>query len=248
MDRADPAMDHDLDVWDRIGPDYARKRPTPWSWLADHLQGFDAPLGTDDRGPPPVAIDLGCGHGRAFRLLTGRGYEVFGIEAAASLRDLARGEMARMPGVTEVLPWEPGHGAEPLRVVRKKADRPVHLVLSAAVHHLLFDPRERREILAACHEILDPDGTLVLTTWDREAPRFDPRGDEREPARPHGRDRREDPPTVRIPWPLDDGGTVVRRYLLFDMDTLRAEVEEAGPWSELSLERKAGNLLVTARP
>ena len=95
-------------------------------------------------------LDLGCGSGRASKLLLSNGHNVFGLEVSeTALRKARRVEGAKG--------WVQASCDGPLPFAEKSFDA----VYCAEVIEHLIDPQT---VLTECHRILKPSGILFLTT------------------------------------------------------------------------------------
>lgn len=126
----------DADLYDRARPSYPTK-------LVDQVVGLV--------GTPARALDVGCGTGKALRLLAGRGLTGVGVEAHPAMAEVARRRLTSRPGWrVDVAPfedWEPQAG-----------DAPFDLVTSAQAWHWI-DPDIR---FRKAHDLLRPGGWLAL--------------------------------------------------------------------------------------
>jgi SAM-dependent methyltransferase len=113
-------------------------------------------------GPGERVVDLGCGTGNAALLCAARGARVTGVDPAARLLDVARGEAARrrleadfVPGDAAAIPMA-GGGAE--------------LVVSVFGVIFASDPEAAAAEIA---RVLGPRGRTVLSAWIPEGGIFD---------------------------------------------------------------------------
>jgi SAM-dependent methyltransferase len=122
---------------------YDRARPTYPAELVDQLVAW---VGADAR-----VVDVGCGTGKATRLLAARGMVGVGVEPHAAMAAVARRHLADWPGWrvddSGFEDWEPRPG-----------DTPADLVTCAQAWHWL-DPAVR---LHKAHALLRPGGWLAL--------------------------------------------------------------------------------------
>jgi SAM-dependent methyltransferase len=107
-------------------------------------------------GPPPVALELGCGAGTYVRILAGLGYRAIGLDY--SLPSLGRALTADpgrkghyLAGDAYALPGRPGE---------------VDLVVSIGVLQALSRPEQA---LAEMARVLRPGGTLLLEALNRRS-------------------------------------------------------------------------------
>jgi SAM-dependent methyltransferase len=122
---------------------YDRARPTYPDELVDQLVAW---VGAGAR-----VVDVGCGTGKATRLLAARGMVGVGVEPHPAMAAVARRQLAEWPGWrvddSGFEDWEPRPG-----------DTPVDLVTCAQAWHWL-DPAVR---LHKAHALLRPGGWLAL--------------------------------------------------------------------------------------
>src|SRR5262245_31233344 len=122
---------------------YDRARPTYPDELVDQLVAW---VGADAR-----VVDVGCGTGKATRLLAARGMVGVGVEPHPAMAAVARRHLAEWPGWrvdgSGFEDWEPRPG-----------DAPADLVTCAQAWHWL-DPGVR---LHQAHALLRPGGWLAL--------------------------------------------------------------------------------------
>jgi tRNA (uracil-5-)-methyltransferase TRM9 len=141
----------------RFAGDFARTRQ---SWPP----GFERIL--PYLGPVFNVLDLGCGNARLFQFLLARGWagdyvgldgnrELLAIAAAAQNAGSVHAASARFVMADLLAPeWQSG-----LPGARYGA------VASLAVLHHIPGARERAAFVSAAAHLLEPDGVLVLSTW-----------------------------------------------------------------------------------
>jgi SAM-dependent methyltransferase len=114
-------------------------------------------------GPGARALDVGCGTGKATRLLAGRGLTGVGVEAHPAMAEVARSTVSAAGGdawridVSGFEDWSPQPG-----------DTPFDLVTSAQAWHWI-DPAVR---FHKAHDLLRPGGWLAVF-WNAHAERQD---------------------------------------------------------------------------
>jgi SAM-dependent methyltransferase len=122
---------------------YDKARPTYPAALLDDLVTLV--------GPHARAVDVGCGTGKATRLLAERGATGVGVEAHPAMAEVARASLADSPGwrvdVSGFEDW-----------VARPHDPPFDLVTSAQAWHWI-DPAVR---MHKAHGLLRPGGWLAL--------------------------------------------------------------------------------------
>jgi SAM-dependent methyltransferase len=122
---------------------YDRARPSYPDELVDQLVAWV--------GPAARVVEIGCGTGKATRLLAARGMTGVGIEAHPAMAAVAQGHVADGSGwridVAGFEEWEPQSG-----------DVPADMVASAQAWHWI-DPEVR---LHKAHGLLRPGGWLAL--------------------------------------------------------------------------------------
>jgi SAM-dependent methyltransferase len=188
MDRRDvPA------TYDRIADHFDATRRHPWPEVESFLA---------DRGPVPLAVDVGCGNGRHAGLLADRADRVVGVDASRALLDLARDRATDEGFDDEFAPVAGDAGRLPL------ADGVAGLALYVAtLHHLR--PRARRVAsLSEFARVLGPDGTGLVSVWSVAHDRFDA-------------ERAFD---AAVDWTLPDGERVPRYYRIYDHAEFRADL------------------------
>jgi SAM-dependent methyltransferase len=105
-------------------------------------------------GPGERVVDLGCGTGNAALLCAAHGARVTGVDPAARLLEVARGEAARRKLDAEFVPGDAG--AIPL------TDGEADLVVS--VFGVIFAP-DPQAAAGEIARVLAPRGRLVLSAW-----------------------------------------------------------------------------------
>jgi SAM-dependent methyltransferase len=126
------------------------------SGLRRRVRCFHSLVSAAPPGPPPVALELGCGAGTYVRLLAGLGYRAIGLDY--SLPSLGRARAADpgnkgryLAGEAYRLPCRPGT---------------VDLVVSIGVFQALARPEAA---LAEIVRVLRPGGTLLLEALNRRS-------------------------------------------------------------------------------
>lgn len=104
------------------------------------------------RGTQGPVLDLGCGNGVIARELMSHGYDVYGVDGAASGIALANGQAA---GRFHVMNFSSGQLPEPLAGMLFGA------VISTEVVEHLYDPRS---LVKLARRILPPGGSFILST------------------------------------------------------------------------------------
>jgi SAM-dependent methyltransferase len=117
---------------------YDRARPSYPSALIDTLMGW----------APRTVLDVGCGTGKASRLIADRGCAVIGVEPDASMAAIARAHGITVEDGT-FEQWDPRH-------------RRVDLVVSGQAWHWV----EPRAGVAKAASVLNPGGHLAVF-WNR---------------------------------------------------------------------------------
>jgi SAM-dependent methyltransferase len=122
---------------------YDRARPTYPAALIDDLVEWV--------GPEARVIDVGCGTGKAARLLAERGMTGVGVEAHPAMAAVAKDHLAQHPGwrvdVSDFETWTPTDG-----------DAPADLVTAAQAWHWVHPSAGLRK----AHDLLRPGGWLAM--------------------------------------------------------------------------------------
>ena len=107
-------------------------------------------------GPPPVALELGCGAGTYVRILAGLGYRAFGLDYS-------------LPSLDRALAADPGRKGHYLAgdayALPSRAGE-VDLVVSIGVLQALSRPEQA---LAEIARVLRPGGTLLIEALNRRS-------------------------------------------------------------------------------
>jgi len=107
-------------------------------------------------GPPPVALEVGCGAGTYVRLLAGLGYRAVGLDY--SLPSLGR--------ALDADPGRKGHYLAGDAYALPGATGGVDLVVSIGVLQALSRPEQ---VLSEVARVLRPGGTLLIETLNRRS-------------------------------------------------------------------------------
>lgn len=190
-----PSKSSIRDTYDRIAASFAASRKAAWP----EVLAFIAELPARSR-----VLDLGCGNGRHLRALLERGHRAVGVDFSRRLLLLARSALAADCAVGEATRL-------PLRTASVDA-----CVCTAVLHHL-SKPEDRVGALREIRRVLVPGGSVFLSVWARDQPRFGEHTSIR--IDPHG--------DALVPWRLEDGTSVPRYYHLFDQRELEGAIIES---------------------
>jgi SAM-dependent methyltransferase len=135
------ALDHQVDYWDRIGPTKPFSHPIDFERFAE--------LVPRDRR----VLDVGCGYGRGFQLLSERGYgDLAGLDIAPAMIAAAR---TRVPGARLQVITDPT--ALPVE------DGSVDAVLLFSVLTCVPTDEGQRALIKECRRVLASDGLLYVS-------------------------------------------------------------------------------------
>jgi SAM-dependent methyltransferase len=143
------SFDRQAALYDRARPPYPE-------------QIFDDLIRLAGLGSPPAVVEIGCGPGRASRMLAARGCRLTCLELGPRMSALARRNLARFPHVDVITSafedWDP-------------QDARFDMVFAASSWHWL-DPEIR---YAKAAHVLKPGGVLALLSGSHAFPEgFDP--------------------------------------------------------------------------
>lgn len=113
-------------------------------------------------------LDLGCGNGRAARLLALRGVrgDYVGVDASAGLLRHARESVvASRRGNAAFVRGDLIHNDIPALLARERIFPPFDAVLMLAVLHHVPGAAARREVLRQAAALLAPKARLLVSTW-----------------------------------------------------------------------------------
>lgn len=141
-------------IYDSLAEDFAQNRPKiahEFTWLADYFKDGDK------------VLDLGCGNGRFFELLTsnpGKKISYFGADSSEKLIGMARknflqGQFVATDGLQ--LPF---------------AEDFFDGILCISVLHHLPSYELRREFLRQAFRVLKKEGMMVLAAWHLKSRRY----------------------------------------------------------------------------
>ena len=134
-------LDHQLDYWNRIGPEKSFGHPVNFERLRKWLT------------PDSRILDVGCGYGRALGLLSDRGYRnLIGCDLAPAMIAMAR---ERFPAITFAELTSPPH--LPL------ADLSVDATLLFAVLTCVPSNHGQRAIVEEVGRVLRPGGLFYIS-------------------------------------------------------------------------------------
>jgi len=139
-------MEINRQFYDLMAEEFSQTRSTIWEEFKSLGEYFQ------DSGR---VLDLGCGNGRFYDLVTGQNKEIkyFGVDSSEKLLRLAReryplGQFILNDGLK--LPF---------------TENFFHKALCIAVLHHLPGYELRREFLREAYRVLEPGGLIVITTW-----------------------------------------------------------------------------------
>lgn len=185
------------ETYNVIGDHFAETRNRPWTQVTDFLA---------DAGHHECGIDIGCGNGRHLPFLEDTCSITIGIDVSRVLLGHASKNVtpntSLIEGEASALPIRSGQ---------------IDIGLYIATLHHLPSPQVRRTSLNEIARILVPGGSVLLSAWSVNHPKFDDRS----------------PGDYFVPWTMPDGRTIDRYYHLFDTESLAVEIRQ----SDLRIER-----------
>jgi len=149
-----------LSYYDFLAEDYNHKRQKPWKALQEFLTHID----TENWDISQVCLDIGCGNGRNFPLISSISNQIIGIDNSIELLKIARKNIANQMNNPET---------------RK---RPIQLILSSissipirskiidgafivAVIHHIKGTKNRKSIINQIYEIIKINGWVIVSVW-----------------------------------------------------------------------------------
>ncbi len=210
-------------TYERIAASFSRTRKEPWPEVLEFIREIP------DRS---IALDVGCGNGRHASALLDRGIRVVGLDISRSLLRLAQDRIPR--GAARHVNWlEAEAGAIPLR------DGSADAALCIAVLHHLPSREERIAALRDVRRVLTPGGSVFVSVWALDQPRFLQLAESQGGRPPESRG------DVEVPWSMPDGTVIPRYYHLFQEGELQEMIIESGLHGETFF-RSGGNLFARA--
>jgi ubiquinone/menaquinone biosynthesis C-methylase UbiE len=196
-------------AYNSIAPEFlASRQEMVWGELAE----FSDRLQSGQR-----VLDLGCGTGRAYRLVAGKAIEYQGLDNAAALIKLAKDHNRDLladfrVGSMRQLPFP---------------DASFDAVLAIASLHHVPSAAWRRQTLREVERVLRPGGTLLMTNWDLWQPRRRRWLWQSLPGKLWGGSGL-DWNDVYVPWRHGDEVITERYYHAFTLGELRRLCQQAG--------------------
>lgn len=195
------------EVFDSIAEHFDRTRRTPWKEVVDFLDTLKGDV-----------LDLCCGNGRHCCSAVERGLNTVGLDASEELLKIAKKncpEAFFIRGDARYLP-----------IKDETFDAVLYI---AGIHHL----REGRvRSLRECKRVLRSGGRMLVSSWSKDADRWDLGEDEKD---------------VMVPWTRDDGVVFQRYYHLYTLEELEGEVIKAHLTVEDSFSSGENNYVVGVR-
>ncbi len=179
-------------VWESIAASFDRSRQRTWQHVEEYLAALN---------PASRVLDLMCGNGRHAGVARNAGHEVVCFDWARPLVAAAHDRYGGgVVGDATRLPF---------------CDGAFDACTYVAGWHGIPSDAGRMDSLRELRRVLSPGGTAQITSWSRDAPRFQDQGVSDEPV------------DTIIPW-RSDGHDAQRTYHLTTLDHLRKHCVDAG--------------------
>jgi ubiquinone/menaquinone biosynthesis C-methylase UbiE len=139
-------IDKTRDDYNLIAEQFASTRKYNWSDTLQSIQDLNLKNGD-------VVLDLGCGNGRLYELLTNNKIEYYGIDISKKLVEIAKKNVTNgnfMVGDMTNIPLE---------------DNFFDLVVSIAVLHHIPTDKLREQSVKEIFRVAKPGGKVMLTVW-----------------------------------------------------------------------------------
>jgi SAM-dependent methyltransferase len=150
----------DISYYNYLAEDYNHKRQKPWKALIDFLKYVQI----DNLDSPDFCLDIGCGNGRNFPLISSFSNHIIGLDNSIELLKLAQKNIEKQLTTPHMNDIDIqlilcSIGSIPIR------PKTIGGVFMIAVIHHIKGKAKRRYIMKQIYEIVSDKGWLIVSLW-----------------------------------------------------------------------------------